>query len=148
MGKVWKIEVASTLDPEVQKIVRKVMKPDLSVAGNPGKCVFCEEETTWTINKRYVCPRCNAKYGFIRQDYLPEPCEVCGAQGEWVCGEKDEHSLCFRHRDAWFDFSKSDLNMAAYRQAPETEKGRAWDKCFADFIQRAKAVSVQGRRLK
>jgi hypothetical protein len=98
--KVWRVEVEHTLEPEVQRMLRRVLKPDLSVAGSPGKCVFCEEKTTWTINKCYVCPRCNAKYGFMREDYLPDPCEVCGAQGEFVCGEHDEHSLCFRHRQS------------------------------------------------
>lgn len=143
LKKLWKIEVSDTLTPEVQKIIRKVLKPDSSVAGNPGKCIFCGEETTWTINEQYVCPRCSGKYGFINPDYLPDPCEVCGAQGEWVCGANNEHSLCFRHRDAWYDFTRSELNMAAYNQASKADRSVAWDKCFADFIQSCRCVKKE-----
>lgn len=137
--KSWKVEVVKSLEPEVQKKIRKVLKPDLSVAGRPGKCIFCEYETTWTINKQYVCPKCTGKFGFANPAYLPDPCEVCRGQGEWVCGRKDEHSLCWRHRDEWFEFTKQPRLFPDQKKVSDEEWSQSWDKVWARFIQEAKS---------
>ena len=136
--KYWEIVIAPDLDAEVRRKIRRVLKPVTSVAPNPGGCVFCDEKTTWTINNKLVCPRCSAKYGFVNPKWLPDACEVCGQQGEWVCGKDDQHSLCWRHRDAWFSWTREPFLPRGYDKLPESEKHAAWEKSFATFIQEMK----------
>jgi hypothetical protein len=137
--KPWKIEFDKSLEPDVQKKLRKVLKPDLSVAQRPGKCIFCEYETTWTIGRQYVCPKCTGKFGFINPDYLPGPCEVCGGQGEWVAGRNDEHALCWRHRDEWFEFTKQPRLFPDQKKVGQAEWDKAWEAVWARFIKEAQS---------
>lgn len=134
------INVIGVDDPLIRRRLKRIAKPDWGVGNiRPRPCLLCGEETSWTVNNHPVCPLCQAKYGFIKRDYLPDPCEVCGAQGEWVCGKDDQHSLCFRHRDAWFDWTREPFLPRGYDKLPENEKDIAWEKAFAEFIQKMKA---------
>ena len=126
--------------PEVQKKLKRILKPVLSVLGGRQykPCDLCETETSWTVNNRPVCPKCQVVYNFVKADRIPDACEVCGAQGEWVCGKDDQHSLCCRHRDAWLDWTKEPFLPRGYDKLPEKEKDIAWEKGFALFIQEMK----------
>jgi len=131
------IKVIGVDDPLIKRRLKRVAKPDLGV-GHIRPCLLCGKETSWTVNKHPVCPLCQAKYGFIKKDWLPDPCEVCGAQGEWVCGDEDQHSLCHRHRDAWYDYTKEVPLPRGWDKLPEEEKGATWEKRFNDFVQEMK----------
>jgi len=133
------INVKGVDDPLIRRRLKRISKPDLSV-GNIRKCLLCGLETSWTVNSQPVCPLCQGKYGFVKKDYLPDPCEVCGAQGEWVCGKNDQHSLCWRHRNAWFVWTKEPFLPRGYHKLPENEKDIAWEKAFATFLQEMKIL--------
>ena len=139
--KGWQVAVSGKLDFETRRKIRRLLQPVFSV-DVPGKCLFCGILTTWTINNKPVCPNCHVKYGFVKKDRVPDPCEVCGTQGEWVCGKDDQHSLCFRHRDAWFDYTREVPLPRGYDRLPEDEKDIAWEKRFSDFVQEMKTASV------
>ena len=126
--------------PEVQKKLKRILKPVLSVIGGRQykPCGLCGIETSWTINNHPVCPLCSIKYGFLTKAYDYGPCEICSRQGEWLCGKDDQHSLCCRHRDAWFDWTKEPFLLRGYHNLPEEEKDIAWEKGFALFIQEVK----------
>jgi hypothetical protein len=138
MKRPWTVDVVATLETREQRLVRLALKPVLDVAPNPGKCIFCDEETTWWINQRYVCPRDTAKYGFCKEEYLPDPCEVCGGQGEWTAGDRCEHSLCFRHRDDWMRWSRQPGLFPGHDKMTPAEWNTAWEKAWARFIKEAK----------
>lgn len=120
---------------KLKRKIKRILKPVLSVGRGYSKCELCGEETSWTVNNHFVCPRCHEKYGFVKKGVIPDACEVCGKQGEWLCGENDEHSFCHRHRDAWFRFTKFELGGLDTKDPRFNE---AWDKCFNRFIQEAK----------
>ena len=126
--------------PEVQKKLKRILKPVLSVIGGRQykPCGLCGIETSWTINNNPVCPLCSIKYGFLTKAYDYGSCEICSRQGEWLCGKDDQHSLCCRHRDAWFDWTKEPFLPRGYDNLPEKEKDIAWEKGFALFIQEMK----------
>ena len=138
MKKIIEIQV-NLDDPELCRKLKRIMKPHLSV-GRVSKCELCQTETSWTANNRPVCPKCQGEYGFVNKNWLPDPCEVCGNQGEWVCGENDKHSLCHRHRDSWFDYTKEVPLPRGWDKFPKDEKGAAWDKRFNDFVLEMKAL--------
>ena len=136
--KLWEVAVKDSVEPEIRKKIKRLLKPVLSVH-LPGKCQFCGTDTTWTINNKPVCPACHVKYGFVSKDRIPDPCEVCGRQGEW-CTEGDPiHSLCYIHRDAWFDWTREPFLPRGYWKLLENERDIAWQKAFAEFIQEMKA---------
>lgn len=81
--KPWEIAVKDNVEPEIRKKIRRILKPYHSV-GRPQNCLFCSIDTTWTINDKPVCPKCAVEYGFLDKGWLPDPCEVCGRQGEWL----------------------------------------------------------------
>lgn len=126
--------------PEIQKKIKRILKPVLSVLGGRQykPCDLCGTETSWTINNHPVCPQCSVKYGFIKASWLPDACEVCGRQGEWVCGKNDQHPLCCRHRDAWFDWTKEVSLPRGWDRLPEDEREATWEKRFSDFVQEMK----------
>ncbi|GAH90697.1 unnamed protein product [marine sediment metagenome] len=133
--------------PEVQKKLKRILKPVLSVLGlwQYKPCALCGTETSWTVNGRPVCPKCSVKYSFIKADRIPDVCEVCGAQGEWSCGKDNQHSLCCRHRDDWHCWNEArNFLLKDYANLPEDEKDVVWERCFNTFIQEAKQRSEAG----
>ena len=135
-----------TDEAKLQRKIKLILKPVLGVIGGRRyeKCKLCGAETSWTVNNHPVCPKCCSKYGFAQGYLIPGACEICGAQGEWVCGKADDHSLCHRHRDAWFDYSKEVPLPRGWDKFPEDEKDAAWDKRFGNFIQEMKGVIDNG----
>lgn len=139
--KPWEIVVRPDINAEVAKKIRRLVKPVLSTTGprqGAKPCLFCGEETSWTISNKTVCPRCSAKYGFVNPTWLPDACKICSKQGEWVCGKDDQHSLCWRHRDAWYRWTREPFLPRGYDELPEDEKDVAWEKAFAEFIEAMK----------
>lgn len=138
MKKPWKMDIDSKVEPLAKKMLQKVLRPVLGIASDGKKCLFCEEETSWTINEHHVCPRCTANYGFVKKDRLPDPCDVCGGQGEFVMGDDCQHSLCWRHRQAWFDWCKQPNLFPDLKSMPKKEWHKAWEEIYARFIKEAK----------
>ena len=132
MKKLWEIVVSDKVEPEVRKKLKRLLQPVDSV-GQPEKCYFCNTETTWTINRKPVCPACSVLYGFIKEDYLPDPCEVCGKQGEWCTAGEPIHSLCYIHRDAWFHWKIPFLDYIDLKKQPE-KWHQAWEEGWAQFV--------------
>ena len=130
--KLWKVVVKDNIEPDIQKKIRRLLKPVLSVH-NPGKCQFCGTDTTWTINRMPACPACQVKYGFIKMDYIPDQCEVCGRQGEWCTNGEPIHSLCYIHRDAWFKWKNPELDFVNHETQPE-KWGQVWEEGWGKFI--------------
>ena len=130
--KLWGIVVNNEIEPEIRKKIKRLLQPVDSVR-QPAKCYFCETMTTWTINKKNVCPVCSVKYCFIKECYIPDACEVCGKQGEW-CTEGDLiHSLCYIHRDAWFKWDLPELKCVDSKK--EREKWlQVWDEGWNNFV--------------
>lgn len=127
--------------PEIQKKLKRILKPILSVLHRQYKpCYLCGTETSWTVNNNPVCPKCQVEYNFTKADRIPDACEVCECQGEWVCGKNDQHSLCCRHRDAWFTWTREPFLPRGYAKLPEEERNIAWEKAFTTFIQEMKEV--------
>ena len=130
--KLWEVVVKDSVEPEIRKKLKRLLKPVLSV-NRPDKCWFCGTDTTWTINDKPVCPACHIKYGFMPKDRVPDPCEVCGKQGEW-CTEGDPiHSLCYIHRDAWFRWTSPELGFIDSRKEPE-KWHQVWEEGWNKFI--------------
>ena len=71
MKKLWEVVFSDKVAADMQKIIKKVLKPDLSV-GRPQKCLFCSADTTWTINRKPVCPKCSVQYKFLDERWLRE----------------------------------------------------------------------------
>ena len=130
--KLWEIVPSDKLDAEVRKKIKRLLRPVLDVR-QPDKCYFCATETTWTINKKHVCPACSVKYGFANDYRIPDPCEVCGRQGEWCTDGHPVHSLCFVHRDGWFHWKKPELDNIDSKKEPE-KWHQAWDEGWARFV--------------
>lgn len=142
MKKPYKIEVDKSVPRDIAKILKRLLRPVLSV-GRPGKCLLCGTETTWTINDRPVCPADHVKYGFLNECYVPDSCEVCGCQGEWCTAGEPIHSLCFKHRDAWFHWAKHEL--CGISLPNELDKWHeAWNKCWASFVKHYKGIADEG----
>lgn len=121
----------AVLDKKRERLIKKILTPVLGVGRGYEPCKLCGEETTWTVNNHRVCPRCTVELGLAKKDHVPDLCEICGKQGEFVCGEPELHSLCCRHRDEWFRFPKFELG-GLKGEAPEFDD--AWDKCFSRFV--------------
>lgn len=132
MKKLWEIVVSDRVELEIAKKIKRLLRPSRSV-GRPQKCLFCEVETSWTLNDKPVCPKCAVKYKFLGEQWLLDPCEVCGRQGEWATEGDPQHFLCYQHRDNWFCWEKSGLRHIDHKKQPE-EWERAWDKEWADFV--------------
>lgn len=137
MKKAWDITVNDKLPLETQKKIKRVLRPthpDILHRG-PQKCLFCGELTTWAINDKPVCPKCAVQYNFLSKLWLPNPCEVCGKQGEWSTDDW-EHSLCYLHRDEWFHWTIPELQ---YIDQTEPEKWKqAWKEGWDRFIKHLK----------
>ena len=136
---VWEVTVVESLGPELKRKIRRILKPYLNVSQRYGNCELCGGETSWLLNNHLVCPLCSVKYDFVKETFLPDACEVCGYQGEWVCGAQGEHSLCHRHRDAWGKWKKRDVLLEGYHKLPPAERGFLWDQCFNTFVEEMKA---------
>ena len=132
MKKLWEIVVSDKVEPEVRKKLKRLLRP-VDSAGRPEKCYFCDTETTWTINCKPVCPACSVLYAFIKEDYLPDPCEVCGKQGEFCTQGDPIHSLCYKHRDDWFKWKMPELAFIDSKKQPE-KWSQVWDEGWARFI--------------
>lgn len=130
--KPWEIIVSKEVEPDIRKNLKRILRPELSV-GRPRNCLLCGTDTTWTINGQPVCPACHVKYGFISADRVPDLCEVCGRQGEWCTDGDPVHSLCWRHRDAWFHWSMPELGLFNKKIAPE-KWHQVWEEGFARFV--------------
>ncbi|MBA7533116.1 hypothetical protein ES705_25351 [subsurface metagenome] len=145
MKKPWGIVVSAKVEPELAKKIKKLLKPHRSV-GRVEKCIFCGVDTTWTLNSKPACPKCSVQYGFLGEQWLLDPCEVCGKQGEWATDGDPQHFLCYQHRDDWlhWDTDRKYL-LKGYEKLPEAEKELVWEKCFNTFIQEAKQRS-EGER--
>jgi len=136
------INVIGVDDPLIRRRLKRISKPDLGV-GNIRKCLLCGVETSWTVNSQPVCPLCQGKYGFVKKDWLPDPCEVCGEQGEWVCGSNDEHSLCHRHRDAWFQWTRQPNLFPGRDKMSDAEWHEAWERVWSRFVREMKKSIVE-----
>jgi hypothetical protein len=139
--KPWKITVSDKADPEVAKKIKRVLKPAHDV-GRPQKCLFCEIETTWTINDKPLCPKCCVDYGFLDKGWLPGLCEVCGRQGEWWT-EENQHFLCHIHRDAWFHWVlRQEKFESTAAHGPEWQQNweRNWGRFIAEMKEKEAAV--------
>lgn len=132
MKKLWEIVVSDKVEPGVQKKIKRLLRPVNSV-GRPWPCLFCDIETTWTINNQAVCPSCSVKYGFASKDRIPDACEICGKQGEWCTEGKPIHSLCFGHRDEWLHWEQPELRHIDSTKQPKRWL-KAWDECWARFV--------------
>ncbi|MBA7660377.1 MAG: hypothetical protein GH143_02540 [Calditrichaeota bacterium] len=130
--KPWELVVKDSVEPDIRKKIKRVLRPARSV-GNPQKCLFCGIDTTWTINDKPVCPKCSVEYGFLDKGWLPDPCEVCGRQGEWWTDGDPQHFLCYRHRDAWFHWTTPELDLIDQEVNPERWH-QAWVESFGRFI--------------
>ena len=129
----------AVLDKNRERLIKKILTPVLSVLRGYEPCKLCREETSWAVNKHPVCPRCTVELGLAKKDRIPDPCVICSKQGEFVCGERDQHSLCCRHRDEWFRFTKFELGGLKFE---DPEFGDAWDKCFSSFVSTMKDKKV------
>lgn len=130
--KLWEIVVSDKVGLEVQKKIKRLLKPVLSVH-EPEKCLFCGTKTSWTVNNKTVCPACHVKYGFVPEDRVPDPCEVCGQQGEWCTEGEPIHSLCYVHRDAWFNWKNPELEFIDHKKQPE-KWNQVWEEGWAKFV--------------
>ncbi len=135
--KLWEVVVKDSVEPEIQKKIKRLLKPVRSV-GRPQNCLFCATDTTWTINDKPVCPKCAVGYGFLGEQWLLDPCEVCSKQGEWATEGDPQHFLCYIHRDAWFDYSREVPLPRGWDKLPKEEAAAAWEKRFNDFVQEMK----------
>lgn len=132
MKKLWLIAVYDIAGPELQRKLRRILRP-VDGVGNSLPCELCGKVTTWTINSHPVCPGCCAKYGFVAKDRLPDLCEVCGEQGEWCTQGDPVHSLCYKHRDGWFHWTIPELEFANNKKQPE-KWNRIWEEGWTKFI--------------
>ncbi|MBA7676643.1 hypothetical protein ES703_84887 [subsurface metagenome] len=131
MKKLWEIVVSDKVAADIPKKIVQVLKPTLSV-GRPQKCLFCGVDTTWTLNTKPVCPMCSVRYSFLGEQWLLDPCEVCGKQGEWAT-DAPQHFLCYQHRDAWFKWKTPELEFIDSKK--EQEKWRqAWEEGWSRFV--------------
>lgn len=131
-NKLWGIIASGKLEPEVQKKLKRLLQPVLSVS-RPEKCQFCDTATTWAINGKPVCPACHVLYGFIKKDRIPDLCEVCGRQGEWCTEGEPIHSLCYIHRDMWFHWKNPELDFIDHKNQPKKWL-QVWDEGWAKFV--------------
>jgi len=132
MKKLWNIVVSPEVDAGIQKKIKKILKTHRSV-GRPQRCLLCGADTTWTLNGVPVCPKCSVKYGFLGEQWLLDPCEVCGKQGEWATEGDPQHFLCYIHRDEWFHWKKPELEYVDYRKEPERWI-QVWAEGWARFV--------------
>jgi len=130
--KPWEIVIKDNIDPGIRRKIKRILKPVRSI-GNPQKCLFCGIDTTWTINHQPVCPKCSVEYGFLGEEWLGGPCEVCGRQSEWWTEGDPQHDLCYIHRDAWFHWTMSELGLIDSKVEPE-KWHQAWAEGWARFI--------------
>lgn len=130
--KPWEIVFNKSVEPEVQKKIKRLLRPYRSV-GRPQKCLFCSVDTTWTLNNQPVCPKCSVEYKFLSEQWLLDPCEVCGKQGEWATDGDPQHFLCYIHRDEWLKWKNPELGYIDSKKEP----GRwiqVWEKGWRTFI--------------
>lgn len=130
--KLWEVVVSDKVEPELRKKIKRILKPTRSV-GRPQKCLFCGVDTTWTINDKPVCPKCAVEYGFLDKGWLPDPCEVCGRQGEWWTEGDPGHFLCYRHRDEWFHWKTPELEFLDLEKQPD-KWNKAWEEGWSRFV--------------
>ena len=130
--KLWEIVVSDEVDADVKKKLKRLLQPISSIS-HPAKCLFCDTFTTWTINDKPVCPACSVKYGFVKNDRIPDLCEVCGQQGEWCTDGEPVHSLCYKHRDDWFHWKNPELDFINRGKQPE-KWNQVWDEGWRKFV--------------
>ena len=132
MSKAVEIKV-NLDDSDLRKRIKRILRPVLAVGPGHQKCELCGEQTSWTINNKFVCPRCSVKYEFLTKAYLYDPCEACGKQGEWLSGGSRQHSLCYLHRDAWFHWRGREGKLAGFQPGDEAFEVM-WQRVFAIFV--------------
>lgn len=132
MKKLWVITFSGELAPDIQKKIRRVIKAHHSI-GRPQNCLFCGTETTWTINDEPVCPKCAVKYKFLGEQWLLDPCEVCGRQGEWATDGDPQHFLCHIHLNDWFKWKIPELDYIDSKRQPD-KWHQAWGEGWSKFI--------------
>lgn len=130
--KSFEVVVNAKIEPEIQKVIKHVLKPVHSI-GQPEHCFFCDTDTTWTINNKPVCPKCAVQYGFLSKQWLLDPCEVCGKQGEWATEGDPQHFLCYIHRNIWFRWNIPELQFIDGRKQPE-KWHQLWDEGWIKFV--------------
>ncbi len=138
--KLWEVAVKSSVEPEIRKKIKRLLRPVLSVQ-IPGKCLFCSVTTTWAVNNKALCPACHIKYGFIKKDVIPGPCEICGLQGEWYTDGEPIHSLCFIHRDAWFRWKNPELDFVDKEKMP-VKWCQVWEEGWSRFVTYIKEAQI------
>ena len=141
MERAWDISVSDKLPIEVQKKIKRILRPtrpDILHTG-PQKCLFCGQLTTWAINGKAVCPKCAVQYNFLSELWLFDPCEVCGKQGEWATGGQPQHFLCYHHRNEWFHWTIPELKSIDGKKEPEKWQ-QTWNEGWARFIKHQKAL--------
>jgi len=139
--KQWEILVNNKLDSEIQKKIKRLFRPIRSV-GRPQNCLFCNIDTTWTINDQPVCPKCAVEYKLLGKQWLLDPCEVCGRQGEWASDSDTQHFLCYIHRDQWFHWKIPELEFIDIRKKPVNWR-RAWEGGWSRFIAFMKEIEAK-----
>ena len=132
MKRLWEVVVSDKVVADIQKKIKKVLKPTMSV-GRVQKCLFCDVDTTWILNRTPVCPKCAVEYEFLGERWLLDPCEVCGKQGEWATDGDPQHFLCYQHRDEWLHWPKPYLACISSQKEPEKWR-LAWDEGWARFV--------------
>jgi len=132
MKKLWDVIVSDKIDADIQKKIKRLLQPIRSV-GRPQNCLFCGIDTTWTLNGKPVCPKCSVQYGLLGEQWLLDPCEVCGKQGEWATEGDPQHFLCYIHRDEWLHWKNPELDYIDSKK--ETERWhQAWEEGWAKFV--------------
>jgi hypothetical protein len=145
MKKSWDIIFNDKLPAEVQKKIKRILRPTQPDITRPQKCLFCGELTTWAVNGKPLCPKCAVKHGFLSVGWLLDPCEVCGKQGEWSTSpprDQQQHFLCYQHRDQWFQWTIPELRFIDGRKEPEKWQ-QTWNEGWARFIKQQKALLQQ-----
>jgi len=138
----WKIIVSDKVEPEVQKKLKRVLKPTHDI-GRPQECLFCGVETVWVVNGRPVCLVCAVAYEFLSKGWAASPCEVCDRPGEWWTDGDPQHFLCHIHRDAWFHWTKPELGLIDSKVEPE-KWHQAWTESWNRFVATMKENMKKG----
>jgi hypothetical protein len=130
--KLWEVVVSDKVEPEIRKKIKRLLKPTHTVA-RPQNCLFCGVDTTWTINDKPVCPKCAVEYKFLGEQWLLDPCEVCGKQGEWATASDPQHFLCYTHRDEWFHWEIPELEFIDSKKQPD-KWDKVWEEGWSKFV--------------
>ncbi|MBA7528555.1 hypothetical protein ES705_20742 [subsurface metagenome] len=141
---LWQVVIDGKVDTVLTKKLKKVLRTVHSV-GRVQDCLFCGVDTTWTINDKPVCPKCAVGYGFLGKQWLLDPCEVCGKQGEWATEGDPQHFLCHYHRDDWFHWKNPELDFINHKNQPE-KWHQVWEEGWNKFVTFMQDQRSEGER--